>query len=147
MTESMNRFRNYVSLASLLVTNANHYILTELKRHGVMDLQPAHGDIFSVLFTQDDLTVTEIAQRTQRTKSTASVLIDKLTQLGYLTKETSNMDTRAVSVRLTPKGHALKETFVEISAGLNEKMLSDLTDEEADQLSVLLAKVAVAVGK
>lgn len=61
-------------LAGLFRTRSNEFFIAELQRRGIEDLVPAHGDLFTHLFGGGSLTVTELAERTGRTKSTVSVL-------------------------------------------------------------------------
>lgn len=100
-----------------------------------------HGDILSKLYQEDGLTVTELATRTKRTKSTVSVLVDKLVKLGYVEKRASEFDARALAVCLTDKALEIKPIFEEVSAKLNEIMLNALTEEEAQSLEELLNKL------
>ena len=64
-------------LAGLFRTRSNEFFIAELQRRGIEDLVPAHGDLFTHLFGGGSLTVTELAERTGRTKSTVSVLAGK----------------------------------------------------------------------
>lgn len=47
----------------------------------------AHGDIFHTLFEAGELSAKEIAERTRRSKSTVSELVDRLVKLGYVCKK------------------------------------------------------------
>lgn len=134
-------FRPFVSQASLITFHAGRIITDELQRHGITDLMTCHGDILTKLYQEDGLTVTELATRTKRTKSTVSVLVDKLVKLGYVEKRASEFDARALAVCLTDKALEIKPIFEEVSAKLNEIMLNALTEEEAQSLEELLNKL------
>ena len=47
---------------------------------------------------------------------------------------------------LTEKGRALKPIMADISIRMNERILGSLTEDEADQLEVLLAKAVRTYG-
>lgn len=134
-------YRSFVSSASRLLDFANQYILRELDAIGVNDLHPSHGDILAQLFAQDGLTVTELAVRTQRSKSTVSVLVDRLCESGYLAKCRLPTDQRAITVRLTQKAWQLEPQFQKISESLNKRLTKALNEEEADMLESLLTRM------
>ncbi len=136
--------RPFVSYASRLVANSERIILAELKGAGVTDLLPCHGDVLAPLYVKDGLTVTELATLTKRTKSTVSVIVDKLVKLGYVSKVPSVADARAVSVALTEKGTALKPVFFRVSEILNARFMAVLSEEEAGQLEGLLNRLVDA---
>lgn len=119
-----------VHLSGRLLEAGNRYILAELKAHGITDVVPAYGDLFAVLFEKSPVKVTEMADRMHRTKSTVSVLVDKLEKQGYVTKAQSLEDARALNVALTPKGMALKPIFTDISTKLAQKMCAGISDED-----------------
>ena len=82
----------------------------------------------------------ELARSVKRTKSTMTVLIDKLEKEGYVQKSPDPVDSRGVLVELTEKGAALEPVFEQISLGLFEKLTSKLTNQELDTLNRLLQK-------
>ena len=133
--------RPFVSQASLVTFHAGRIITDQLQRHGITDLMTCHGDILSKLYREDGLTVTELATRTKRTKSTVSVLVYKLVKLGYVEKRASEFDARALAVCLTPKALEIKPIFEEVSEKLNAIMQAALTEEEAQTLEELLNKL------
>lgn len=84
--------------------------------------------------------MTELAERTGRTKSTVSVLAGKLEKAGYLLREPDPEDARLLRLRLTPKGEALDAVFGEISEELHRRMLAALGPDDLAQLERLLEK-------
>ena len=84
-----------------------------MRKRGIEDLIPSHGNLLVHLFGGEALTVTELAQRTGRTKSTISVLAGKLEKTGYLRREPDPADARLLRLRLTKKGEALEDAFAE----------------------------------
>lgn len=127
-------------LAALFRTRSNEFFIAELQRRGIEDLVPAHGDLFTHLFGGRSLSVTELAERTGRTKSTVSVLAGKLEKGGYLLREPDPADARLLRLRLTPKGEALDAVFSEISEELHRRMLAALGSDDLAQLERLLEK-------
>lgn len=134
-------YRSFVASASRLLDFANQYIVRELSALGIYDIHPAHGDILMQLYTEDGLTVTELAQKTQRSKSTVSVLVDRLCENGYLVKWRLPNDQRTITVRLTQKAWQLEPEFKKISESLNRRLSKALSEEEADTLETLLTRM------
>lgn len=127
-------------LAGLFRTRSNEFFVAQLQSRGIEDLVPAHGDLFTHLFGGRSLTVTELAERTGRTKSTVSTLAGKLEKAGYLLRESDPGDARLLRLRLTEKGESLDRVFAEISEELHRRMLDCLGLDDLAELEKLLEK-------
>ena len=99
-----------VYLSSLLNEKAGDFIQEELKKYGYAELKMAHGDIFHTLFEAGELSAKEIAERTRRSKSTVSELVDRLVKLGYVARNRTR-GCQGVKVSLTEKGVAFEAVF------------------------------------
>ena len=111
---------NLVALASRLSEMAHKLIVQELEARGIEGIVPSHGAILSQLFAGDSFTMRELGEKIHRSKSTMTVLVDKLVSLGYVSKGKDNDDCRITWIRLTPKGKELKPSFMEVSKMINE---------------------------
>lgn len=125
---------------SILRERGNSYLTAELKKAGLGELAPSHGDILAVLLSGPPCTMSELAQKVRRTKSTVTTLTDKLERGGYLRRRPNPEDSRSFLLELTDKGLALRPTFEQISEGLNLLIHSSLTVEELNTLDKLLKK-------
>lgn len=132
---------NAIALISRIAQKAHQLIVSELEAHGMDGIVPSHGEILLHLLTGEKYTMRELAEKIHRTKPTVTVLVDKLVNLGYVTKEKSNEDSRVTFIRLTEKGRGLKPSFIEISEKLNAVVYRDLSEEEAEVFEVILKKV------
>ncbi len=133
---------NYpVHLIGLIRDNVNRYLSQELKNLGLTGISPSHGDILGVLCLKDSLPMKDLATLINRDKSTITALVNKLINLGYVVKETDNIDSRISHIRLAEKGRQSKSAILEISKRLNEKAYSGLSKEERKILSMLLSKI------
>lgn len=139
--------RPIVSLASRLSEAARGFLLQALSKAGHPDIEPCHGDIFAVLFSDEALSLTELAHRTGRCKSTVSVMVRRLTALGYLEKVRDEKDTRAVLIRLTDSGKALEPVFASISAEMTGILEEGLSTHELAMLEKLLSRSIVCFAK
>lgn len=129
-------------LAGLLIAGTSAFVVNEMRKRGIEDLIPSHGNLLVHLFGGNVLTITELAQRTGRTKSTVSVLAGKLETAGYLRREADPEDARLLRLRLTEKGEALEDAFAEITAEMHQKIADELGERELAVLEALLAKSA-----
>lgn len=135
------RKNNLIALVSRLSEAANRFIVKELERHGIKGIVPSHGDILFLLFNSERLTMQEIAAKIHRTKPTVTVLVGKLVDMGYVSKEKSEMDSRITYIRLSEKGWELRPGFETISAKLNALAYEGLSDSEAETLETMIEKI------
>lgn len=127
-------------LSSRLRENANRFLIDEMMKAGLDDITTACGDVFHVLFETPGIPLTVLAERIRRTKSTTSVMVDRLERLGYVERHRSAKDARVQVLDLTQKALDLKPTMDAVAERLNEKIVTGLTPEEAQTLEALLAK-------
>lgn len=132
--------RKIVSFASKLTDKANKFIISELKKNGLSDIAPSHGDILSILFDGKSYEMGEIAKRIHKTNATVSVLVEKLLKNGYINKTKCEEDARITRISLTEKGFALKPIVDAISIDLNKHVSKGLSESEALLLEILLEK-------
>jgi DNA-binding MarR family transcriptional regulator len=132
---------NLIALVSRISEKAHKLIVRELESHGIGGIVPSHGDILAQLLNGEKYTMKDLAEKIHRTKPTVTVLIDKLVNLGYVTKEKSSEDSRVTFIGLTEKGLGLKPSFIEISERLNAVVYKELSDEEAEYLEAALERI------
>ena len=116
----MKKFLPIISLASRLTALSRDFITQEIRNAGHPEIEPCHGDVFVALFSEDGLGLVELARRCNKSKSNVSVMVRRLTALGYLEKIDNDEDIRAVKICLTKKGLGLKPIFEEISEKLQK---------------------------
>jgi len=115
--------------------------LKELELRGIEGLAPSHGDILVNLFKHGDLSMRELAERIQKDKSTITALVNKLVKLGYVEKYKNGSDSRINIVRLTEMAHERRESFIEVSNIITEKISRHVTDEEIEKALEVLGKI------
>lgn len=99
--------------AGRIVAHANRFLVSELRRRGVTDIVPSHGDILNYLLRHDGATSTDIAVGSHRTKPTVTVLVDKLIAAGYVERRPEHegpAGDRSVAHRKGPRArtHVLR---------------------------------------
>ena len=132
---------NAIALLSRITDKANRLIVRELKAHGIEGIVPSHGSILAHLLNGGIYTMNDLARKIHRTKPTVTVLVDKLVEMGYVTKEKSNEDNRVTFISLTDKGLSLMPGFMEISEKMNTLVYKDFTDSEAELFESVLIKI------
>ncbi|HWW42841.1 MarR family winged helix-turn-helix transcriptional regulator [Pedobacter sp.] len=85
-------------------------------------------------------TINLIKSRMMDKMSDASRIVDRLVQKGLVEKEINTTDKRAVDIRISRKGLSLLKRMDE-EVDLSAMVSSNLTEEEALQLNLLLDKL------
>lgn len=133
-----------ISKISKIRSEVSDYIECELRKRGIEGLVVSHGNILDKLYDNNGkLTMKEISEGINRTKSTVTQLVDRLLASGYVTKELDLEDKRISYVVLTEKGLGIKKDFKEISENLIREFFKDFTEEEAEILLSLLDRVII----
>lgn len=130
-----------LSLTAKISIAGNAFIISKLKEHNCVNLAPSHGDILMVLYKYEKLTMKNIADKIHRTKSTVTVLVDKLEAAGLVKREKSTQDSRITYIALTKEGWDLEPIFKQISNELNSMLYKNFTDEEIKHVDYLLEKM------
>ena len=105
------------------------------------NLVSSHGFILYLLSVNKTMTKTEIAEATNRDKSTTTVLIRKLIDEGLVREDTSPMDARTKNISLTAKGRSLNKLTSSISGELLSVCYKGFTEKEKKELLDLLLKM------
>ncbi len=119
-----------ISIISDIRELGRSFILKKLTENGINDLDVSHGNILTLLYSNEKLQMKELSKKIKRGKSTVTVLISKLLKNGYIKKEQSTVDKRIFYISLTEKSEKLRPLFFEISDELNLKFSNILTDQE-----------------
>lgn len=131
-----------ISKISKVRNEASNYIECELKKRGIDGLVVSHGNILDILYDNNGkLTMKEISEGIDRSKSTVTKLVDRLLKAGYVTKESNLEDKRYSYIVLTEKGLNIKKDFKEISQNVIKEFFKDFTEEEIEILLLLLERV------
>lgn len=131
-----------ISKISKIRSEVYEHIESELRKRGIDGLVVSHGNILDRLYDNNGkLTMKEISERINRSKSTVTQLVDKLLKSGYVIKEANPEDKRFSYIVLTEKGLSIKKDFKEISDSVIRMFCQDFTEEETQILLSLLDRV------
>ena len=95
------------------------------------------------LWEQDGVKVGELGSRLHLDSATLTPLLKRLEARGYLTRQRSTVDERAVIVSLTDEGRALRDQAVEVPKCIASCI--SISPEDAYQLKTLLEKLVHAL--
>lgn len=131
-----------ISKISKIRSEVFDYIECELEKRGIEGLVVSHGNILDILYDNNGkLTMKEISEGINRSKSTVTQLVERLLKAGYVTRELSIEDKRYSYIVLTEKGLSIKKDFKEISDKVIKGFFKDFTEEEVEILFSLLDRV------
>jgi DNA-binding MarR family transcriptional regulator len=130
-----------IHLIGKIRDKAYQFLVKELAEHNIKGIAPSHGDIMGALYLHGELSMKKIAEMIGRDKSTITILVNKLIQLGYVQKKTDPDDCRVNRISLTDTGKMKEEDFWDISQALRGKAYKGLSSKEKELLMQLLTKV------
>ncbi len=131
-----------ISMISQIKNEYTNFIESELKDRGIEGLVVSHGNILDILYNNNGrLTMKEISEGINRSKSTVTQLVDKLLAYGYVTKEADSTDKRISYIVLTELGMGIKKDFRDISDCLIHEFFQGFNETEAETLLTLLDRV------
>ena len=101
-------------------------------------------EVLSTLATADCTNQQELADRLQVTKGNLVGLIDRLTERGWVERVPCPDDRRVNKVRITEVGKELIHSVLPEQAGIVERMMGGLDENEITTLRDLLKKLTQA---
>lgn len=111
----------------------------DLEQFGIT---PGQYMVLKCLWDKNGETVKQLADRLQLDSSTITGILDRLENKGLIKRKPDPNDRRALSVVLTPEGQALQVSVDQAIVNANHKALERLTQQEAEDLKVLLQKIS-----
>jgi DNA-binding MarR family transcriptional regulator len=106
-----------------------------------IDLTPQQVEILSFLDEKGVHRVAEIGKKLQIAKAQMTQIMDKLAERGLINRETSSEDRRAINISLSSQGRYLLAINQEKLGEAVRKNISQLSDEDLNELSASLQKV------
>ena len=118
-----------------------------LKKYGIDEINPAQGRILFVLWSKDEIPISELARRTMLSKSTLTSMLDRLEKTGYLTRIRSKEDRRTILIKRTEKDKKLEKTYVQVSDEMTNLFYKGLTSAEIDNFENYLKRILANLAK
>lgn len=132
---------NSLSIIGKIRDQSNEYIRIRLTQIGVKGIVASHGDILMMLIKFKELTMTEIAEKIHRDRSTVTTLVNKLIKLEIIKSKKNPKDSRSSLIFLTKKGKEFETDILNISKELYEIEYSEIPKEEREKFLKTLDKI------
>lgn len=127
---------------SYLRTTVNEYLREELKACGYGELIPSYGSVLNVVYRHDgEVQIKDIYDSVCKQKTTITESINRLVELGYLTKVACPTDARCTYVRATEKAMAFKPELDRISREMLDRFFRGFTREEQELFVRMMGRV------
>ena len=101
----------------------------------------AQGRILYVLWQEDGVSISEIAQRTGLANTTLTSMLDRMAEAELIRREAVPGDRRRQRIVLTEKARALQADYERISQRMNELYYAGFTQEEYARLEGYLLRI------
>ena len=108
---------------------------------------PPHLEVMKILDDAGTLHAAEIGDRLQIPPPQMTHLLDRLSGLGIVERQTDPEDRRAVDITLTPRGRKVLREHDRLLRGALKQTLSGLSDEDLEEMSVSLRKLRDILSK
>ena len=106
-----------------------------------MDLSFPQLKALGMIATKPEATMKDIATTLMITSPSATEIIDKLVESGYLKREVDKSDKRVKRLSITPKGKVVLDKGLKIATDKMEELSKPLTKQEKKTLATLLEKI------
>jgi len=111
------------------------------KRAAALDITKPQYHVLSRLWKGDGVLTSVIAKDVGITVSTMTGVLDRLEAKGYIRREPSATDRRAVEIWLTNEGSTMQKPLMKIIADINNKALNGFSEQQQEQFLKALDKV------
>ncbi len=116
-------------------------IFEKLLAENRIEISSGQGRILFVLWKEDNLTVSEISQKTSLAKNTVSIIVDGMVQKGILARNINPANRRQTIISLTEYAKALQEKYEQVSQQMNHLFYQGFSDREREEFEGYLARI------
>jgi DNA-binding MarR family transcriptional regulator len=107
-----------------------------------MGLRPVEFTLLVLVSANPGVTAKRLAQALAVTAPNITILLDRLSERGWVERVRSEADRRAQHIHLTPAGQKVARRALAVSKTMEQELVRHLTDGERAMLLELLQKVA-----
>jgi DNA-binding MarR family transcriptional regulator len=98
-----------------------------------IEINSAQGRIMFALWQQDNISIIELAKKTQLKKSTLTSMLGRLEGMGYVKRQRSQKDRRIILIKRTNKDKNLEKKYVELSQELTKFFYKGFSESQIDR--------------
>ncbi|MFA7061892.1 MAG: MarR family transcriptional regulator [Pedobacter sp.] len=102
----------------------------KLKEFKVDEINPAQGRILFALWQEDGIPIQELAKKTSLGKSTLTSMLDRLKEIGHVSRVPSGDDRRKILIMLTEKNKSLRDVYDQVSEEMTELFYHGFAEDE-----------------
>ena len=106
-----------------------------------IEISGGQGRILFILWKTDNLTISEISEKTSLAKNTVSVVINGMVKKGIVERNINPSNRRQTIVSLTAYAKSLQEKYEIVSEQMNELFYHGFSEEEQRQFERYLARI------
>ncbi len=112
-----------------------------LKKHNVIEINPAQGRILFVLWENDEIPIIELSKKTQLEKSTLTTMLDRLEKDGFIQRVASREDRRKIIIKRTDKDKSFQKIYYQVSDEMSDLFYKGFSDKEIISFEDLLKRI------
>ncbi|RIX50603.1 MarR family transcriptional regulator [Paenibacillus nanensis] len=117
-------------------------ILAEWNKENVHSLGMTHGRMLIILAEQGPQKASSLAESLRITGGGVTGITDRLIELGYVTRERSEQDRRAVVLNLTDEGKAMVQAMMAVREKVMKKLFRGMSTEDMTVALELFKKMS-----
>ena len=106
-----------------------------------IEISGGQGRILFVLWNKDNLTISEISEKTSLAKNTVSVVINGMVNKGIVERNINSQNRRQTIISLTEYAKSLQEKYEVVSGQMNSLFYQGFTENEQKQFEQYLARI------
>jgi len=130
------------SVGFLLAKAYQHVISLCKEEFAAYKITPPQFILMAYLWKQDNLSQTELAEKTQIDRATIGGIVNRLEKCGLVLRLPCPEDRRACRITLTVQGRALEEELIAAAGRVRDKLLESIPPNEYKSLGRLLKIIA-----
>lgn len=112
-----------------------------LSRNGLEDLAGARGRVIFALWSEDNIPIKKLVEKTSLDKATLTGIIDRLERDGYVKRIPSPDDKRATLISRTGKDEIFKSKIPEVSRQQNKLFYKGFSTNEIKDFENYLIRI------
>jgi len=112
-----------------------------LMESGIDQFNGAQGRILFVLWNDDNISISELSEKTGLAKTTLTNMLDRMESSCFIKREYDLSDRRKVNIRLTETAFKMKSQYDEVSARMNEIFYEGFSDNDIVEFEKFLAQI------
>lgn len=112
-----------------------------------IEISGGQGRILFILWKTNDLTISQISEKTSLAKNTVSVVIDGMVRKGIVERNINPQNRRQTIVSLTEYAKSLQAQYEAVSQQMNRMFYQGFSEEEQKLFEQYLARILETLRK